>query len=478
MGKVFIKDIAERLSRKKNITPSEAEKYLNTFFAVVNEGLQTDKLVKIKGLGTFKLIEVRERESVDVNTGERVLILGHSKITFTPESSLKEMVNKPFSQFETVELNDGVDFDNLSFLDSMTASADEQDTKADSNVPTEKLSVATHHDVTDPVVDTASSEDRENEPSAATIPEPEDNTGGSADNHGRQPVETGGVQLSVEETDAVPPCNTEKSMELQNRMSASRETVVPIEKGDDAETVDSETEAREGYDGRVGHGSNEVYADTPEEEMVKQAGNTQCDGETAPCEKDGNPAVAIAGGEPPRRNITRNIFIAVLSLLLVAGVFMVGYYLGGSSDNNIGKEKKVVASVGNKAVPKKRPKAEVVKSLQTDTVEKVAAVEKVQTTDVKPEKREVTTVQPAADDAELKTAALIVKTGAYIIDGTSVQIKVKAGQTMKGLARRYLGEGMECYIQVHNGKSEVKEGETINIPKLRLKKKGKNKKVS
>ena len=143
MGKVFIKDIAERLSRKKNITPFEAEKYLNTFFAVVNEGLQTDKLVKIKGLGTFKLIEVRERESVDVNTGDRVLILGHSKITFTPESSLKEMVNKPFSQFETVELNDGVNFDSLS-----ETSADEQDIETDSIVPTEKSPVATHNDAT------------------------------------------------------------------------------------------------------------------------------------------------------------------------------------------------------------------------------------------------------------------------------------------------------------------------------------------
>ena len=106
MGKILMKDIASQLAKKKNIRISEAENYLDAFFAVIHDGLKADKLVKIKGFGTFKLIEVRDRESVDVNTGERVLIDGHTKITFTPENSLKEMVNKPFSQFETVELND------------------------------------------------------------------------------------------------------------------------------------------------------------------------------------------------------------------------------------------------------------------------------------------------------------------------------------------------------------------------------------
>ncbi len=111
MGKVGIKNIAAVLAAKKNLSPEEAEKYVDAFFSLVNEALIPDKIVKIKGFGTFKLIDVRDRESVDVNTGERMVIDGHSKITFAPDNTLKELVNKPFSQFETVVLNDGVDFD-------------------------------------------------------------------------------------------------------------------------------------------------------------------------------------------------------------------------------------------------------------------------------------------------------------------------------------------------------------------------------
>lgn len=111
MAKIGIKNIADALARKKNLSPDEAEKYVETFFSLINEALIPDKIVKIKGFGTFKLVDVRDRESVDVNTGERVVIDGHSKISFVPDNTLKELVNKPFSQFETVVLNDGVDFE-------------------------------------------------------------------------------------------------------------------------------------------------------------------------------------------------------------------------------------------------------------------------------------------------------------------------------------------------------------------------------
>lgn len=110
MAKTALQLIADAVAKKHKITVKEAEKFVSAIFDVVNEGLKTDKLVKVKGLGTFKVQAVKPRESVNVNTGERVLIEGHEKVSFTPDATMKELVNKPFAQFETVVLNEGVDF--------------------------------------------------------------------------------------------------------------------------------------------------------------------------------------------------------------------------------------------------------------------------------------------------------------------------------------------------------------------------------
>ena len=111
MGKISIQDLSSVLVEKRGLSKKEASNFISEMFDIVQQELEKDKLVKIKGLGTFKIIDVDDRESVNVNTGERVLIEGHGKITFTPDSLMKELVNKPFSQFETVVLNDGVEFE-------------------------------------------------------------------------------------------------------------------------------------------------------------------------------------------------------------------------------------------------------------------------------------------------------------------------------------------------------------------------------
>ena len=110
MGKVTIQEIASKLIAQNGLSKKEATLFINMMFETIREALERDKMVKVKGLGTFKIIDVESRESVNVNTGERVLIEGHNKITFTPDALMKELVNKPFSQFETVVLNEGVDF--------------------------------------------------------------------------------------------------------------------------------------------------------------------------------------------------------------------------------------------------------------------------------------------------------------------------------------------------------------------------------
>ena len=113
MAKTALQLIADAVAKKHKITVKEAEKFVSSMFDVMNEGLKTDKFVKVKGLGTFKVQAVKPRESVNVNTGERVLIEGHDKVSFTPDTTMKELVNKPFALFETVVLNDGVDFADL-----------------------------------------------------------------------------------------------------------------------------------------------------------------------------------------------------------------------------------------------------------------------------------------------------------------------------------------------------------------------------
>ena len=131
MGKYTIQHLADILVKKNGLADDEAQNFVNAIFEVIKEGLETDKLVKIKGFGTFKIIDVEPRESVNVNTGGRVLIEGHQKVTFTPDSTMKEMVNRPFSQFETVILKDGVDF---SGIDITIDNNNTQDTEEDNNI--------------------------------------------------------------------------------------------------------------------------------------------------------------------------------------------------------------------------------------------------------------------------------------------------------------------------------------------------------
>ena len=105
-NKILLQDIADFLCYRSGITKREAEQFVRAFFEVIQQGLERDQYVKIKGFGTFKLVEVGQRESVNINTGERFQINGHTKVSFTPDTSLKDLVNRPFSHFQTVILND------------------------------------------------------------------------------------------------------------------------------------------------------------------------------------------------------------------------------------------------------------------------------------------------------------------------------------------------------------------------------------
>ena len=159
MGKISIQELANVLIEKKHLNKRDASLFVSAMFDIVQQRLETDKLVKVKGLGTFKIIDVEDRESVNVNTGERVLIEGHGKITYVPDALLKELVNKPFSQFETVVLNDGVDFE-----DVPTTSTDEPEVEVDTEPIVEPEPVVEPEPIAEPEVTIR--------PEAAPEPEP------------------------------------------------------------------------------------------------------------------------------------------------------------------------------------------------------------------------------------------------------------------------------------------------------------------
>ena len=123
--RINIQNLIDLFAEKKGLSKKDAENFLKEFFALIEKALEIDKYVKIKGFGTFKLIDVDSRESVNVNTGERFQIQGHTKISFTPEASLRDQINKPFSHFETVILNEGVDFEGMSVTDEISDNEDE-----------------------------------------------------------------------------------------------------------------------------------------------------------------------------------------------------------------------------------------------------------------------------------------------------------------------------------------------------------------
>ena len=156
MAKTALQLIADAVAKKHKITVKEAEKFVSAIFDVVNEGLKTDKLVKVKGLGTFKVQAVKPRESVNVNTGERVLIEGHEKVSFTPDATMKELVNKPFAQFETVVLNDGVDFADIeskSDDEEKAENTDEIVVSAEEIVASDEEKTETKEEITAEIID-------------------------------------------------------------------------------------------------------------------------------------------------------------------------------------------------------------------------------------------------------------------------------------------------------------------------------------
>ena len=454
MGKVSVAWIAEAIAGKHGLTQKDAEQFVATFFDLINEALHEEKMVKVKGLGTFKVIDVRERESINVNTGERVVIESHGKISFTPDPIMRDLVNKPFAQFETVMLNDDVDIEELNAVsvdEEPLAIVDEQpqEVEEEPNVAaagpevvdeqplmnedqSQEETVPQLQEVEEPIVDVVG-QTVEEEPEQVVEEEPE------------QVVEEEPEQVVEEEPEQV--VEEELPVEAEEQPQQAMETeaaLMPVE----ASPVDDEPQ--------------------PEEELPvaeEEAAQDEDD------EEEEKPSSFFERHES---------LLLTLSHLFVAAIALaIGYIIGMQHfdmDRPVVQET-VVDSTARVSKTVVKPAA---KDSVKDTVKEKAQQVKEDKHLLKEE--DVVNVPAAAthdqsatanDSKQLATANAMVKTGAYRIVGTAKTITVKKGDTMERLSRLYLGEGMSCYIQLHNGVAEVSEGMRLKIPKLELKKRAK-----
>ena len=385
MSKLNIYDLCSVLTSKNGLDDKESHRFIKAIFDVIQEGLDEDKIVKVKGLGTFKIIEVDDRESINVNTGERVLIEGHSKLTFTPDSVMKEIVNKPFSQFETVILNEGVDFP-------------------------------------EPVVE---------EPAVEDI---------IAD----EPAE--GKEIIVEP-------------QIDNNVAEQSVEEEPVaEKNVAEEPVAEEPVAEEPV-------AEEPVAEDSVVEFTDDNDNVQSGEENS---------VEESVFEPSNNNsILRWILSGVAVLLLILGAAYGGYLYGRYELSEEIAYKQMKADLKTAEITTKKAQVAIKKDSVAQEVDatKIGAMSIDNKDESANDEAKTETAKTSSDKYE--DMDIRVRTGAYRIIGEDRTVKAKAGQTVEDIATKLLGPGMSCYVEVYNGldgKATLKEGQTIKIPKLELKK--------
>ena len=488
MNRVGITELARMLSSKHNMSQADAENFVRLMFAVVGDGLEQEKLVKIKSFGTFKMGSVKDRESVDVNTGERIVIEGRNKINFTPDNALRDFVNRPFAQFETVMINDGVDFEAVdrkyeSIGDDAPPSSDTleqagpmEDQAQKAEKPTkagvEEAPIQVVEEVPAPIVEEALSPVTEEEPAPI--------------------VEEGPAPI----VEAQPAVAAEASVEQEPRpLSSASPSVPPVSplvssEPPSAPSAPSVSSAAAGFsDSRVSR--NAVSAPPPPSSELPS-----------------RPTPAAPAPDSRRISVSRPVvyLFSLLLFALVGGACWLAYSYGKlaaerdhlhqrlselSHPQAPSARRQSPAAPASAASPSAAPvdsAAAMKAKADSARLARQAAIVAATATageETRRHTREANRQQAApAPKAKVQQPAPRlqsasgrydadprVRTGAYRIVGTAQTVTAKRGQTMAKISRAYLGPGMECYVEALNGTSEVKEGQRVKIPKLELKRK-------
>ena len=423
MGKYTIQQLAEILVKKNGLNEKEAQDFVVAIFEIVKEGLEQDKLVKIKGFGTFKIIDIDPRASINVNTGERVLIEGHQKITFTPDAVMKEMVNRPFSQFETVILNDGVDLSEIdrtyNFEPDNNTGVEESETEQDTQ-------------------------------------ETQDNTQDT-----QAEVSTEKTTIVEEPEPTIVETTEEPETTIVETTEEPETTIVETTEEPEPPTVTSEEVP-----------AREAVADSP------------CDQEEEDDDDDDTASPDVFDDDSETSgSYWKWVVAAVVCLILMAAAAYGGYMFGLEE----GKHQEKKSQIADYAAQLDKQTAELRKQRlanQEQALADTSATAK-KVADTSPTKKEVSATSPATQSAtstpsteedysRYNASDVRIRTGAYIIVGIDKTVTAQEGQTIGKIAQSQLGPGMSCYVEAVNGMKEntvLKKGTRIKIPKLRHKKK-------
>ena len=475
MSKNSLNGLADKLAEKSGLSQIEAELFIRKMFDVCHQGLAADKIVKMRWLGTFKVTSVKERESVDVNTGERIVIEGRDKISFTPDNILKEIVNRPFAQFETVIVNDGVDFESIDkkYEDSL------EDEEQEESLEKPKPIIEVVEPTETPLPDVVSEETTQ----AEAVSSSEPTTSGVIDflDVPENPSEEGSVVVIGEDSTIEPQTTVSQEVPTEEIPSSVSDDIQADSREENSNAeIKAETDAEIGADA-------EIEAETDAE--------IEADDEV----------------EIRRRHFIIPKYVVIIAsftlLLLIGGLGWFAFNYGQmaaqrdhlelqlaqyKTDKNVVAKPANVKSQEQLLQEKARQDslrmakandaikaAERADSLKSAAVDKEMSVKNLKTDEKSAELKKKSATDKKRDKAAEHANVVSdkydsdprVRTGAYRIVGVDQVVTVGEHQTMATLSKRYLGPGMECYIEALNGTSTIKSGQKVKIPKLELKKK-------
>ena len=466
-----VNDFARELSEKYGLSLGDASDFVSAMFDVVKEELDgADSSVKIKGFGTFKVSAVGARASVDVNTGERIIIDGRNKISFTPEVLLRDRVNRPFVQFETVVLNDGVDFSEID---------EESEEELDSVIETESQGVQLAPTApTNQLTDQPTLSEQPQEVQLSSIAPTDQPTDQPAPAEQPQGVQLSSTAPTDQSTDQPAPAEQPQGVQLSTTAPTSQSTDQPTDQSANPQSPSATASKAVNTEE---HRDMARRLMTPKTETIEEDSEESDDKTTATAPEVDDEGIVIGGCRQRSPRIMYVLTIASFLILVSLGIGMYFLYQRIEEKNHVidrlesrlyaqqeaaeRADAQPAVAVKDTIVPNDSLRAaelHAAEKAKKDSIaaSKSAAEAKASQSSVAPS----TATTPSDYNYDTR-----VRTGAYIIVGVAKTVTVQPGQTLSSISKAYLGEGMECYVEVLNNRHSVKAGEKLKIPQLKLK---------